>query len=327
MKRRINVPRTILEGISKDLYGLLGKLVRAALYVIRRNAYMSRTIGMEPLKKHLRYTLTSGYVKNKKRPVTTLIIAPAERGKSTEATKFDEAGSGLLYLQDFTSYGLRELLSELSGKERGGIHHIVIPDLERISARSRNVRHQILADMRTIVEEGFIRARTYNTDLDMSESPYQCGFIICTTKEDVSDGRSIYRKGNSLPSRLVPFTYDFSNGMREDVLDFVMGEDSYMREQKESLVGRVFDVVLSDSYTMTLKMCAKILARETEKWTNSPDELIGVRALENLSTYVKSIALYNGRQKVTEDDFNEFLWLFNWMNFRYYDIDEFERRD
>ena len=288
---------------------------------------MARTIGMEPLKKHLRYTLTSGYVKNKKRPVTTLIIAPAERAKSTEATKFDEAGSGALYLQDFTSYGLRELLSELSGKEREGVHHIVIPDLERISARSRNVRHQILADMRTIVEEGFIRARTYNTKLDMSDNPYHCGFIICTTKEDVSDGRSIYRKGNSLPSRLIPFTYDFSNGMREDVLDFVMREDSYMREQKESLVGKAFDVVLPDSYSMTLKMGAKILAKETEKWTNSPDELIGVRALENLSTYVKSVALYNGRQKVTEDDFNEFLWLFNWMNFKYYDIDEFERRD
>jgi len=300
-------------------------MVRKAIYLIGRSAYMSRTIGMEPLKKHLRYTLTSGYVKNKKRPVTTLIIAPAERAKSTEATKFDEAGSGFLILQDFTSYGLRELISGLTEEQRRRLHHIGIPDLERISARSRNVRHEVLADIRTVVEEGFIRARTYNTNLDMSESPYQCAFIICTTKEDVSDGRSIYRKGNSLPSRLIPFTYDFSNGMREDVLDFVMLEDSYIREQKESLVGKAFDVELPDSYRMTLKMCAKILARYTEGWTNSPDELIGVRALENLSTYVKSVALYNGRQKVTEDDFNEFLWLFNWMNFKYYDIDEFER--
>lgn len=286
---------------------------------------LAKTIQMEPLKKHLRYTLSTASVLNKKRSTSSLIIAPAERAKSTEVTKFDEAGCGLMYLSDFTSWGLRDLVNRMTPMERKRIHHLVLPDIERLSARGRNLRKQILADMRFIMEEGFIRVKTFNTDIDISDEPFQCAFIICTTKEDVSDGRSLYRKGNSFASRLVPFSYDFSNGMRESVLDFVTSEACFMKDTRESILCKSYDVDLPDCHKRTLKMCAKMLAKSTDNWTASKDALIGIRALENLQTYVKGISVYNGRQRVTDEDMDEFLWLFHWMNYNFYNIDEFEK--
>jgi hypothetical protein len=65
---------------------------------------MSKTIGLAPLRDFSKYLLYSGFVKNAPRPVSGLIVAPPERGKSTEAQRWE--GLGVLTIQDVTSYGI-----------------------------------------------------------------------------------------------------------------------------------------------------------------------------------------------------------------------------
>ena len=71
---------------------------------------MSKTLGLEPLRKFLTYTLYSGFIQNKKRPVSALVIAHPERAKSTEVLKFE--GLGILYMTDLTHYGLMDELKK-----------------------------------------------------------------------------------------------------------------------------------------------------------------------------------------------------------------------
>jgi hypothetical protein len=286
---------------------------------------MAKTIMMEPLRKHIRYILCTGNVANKKRSVSTIILSPPERAKSTETLKFDEEGCNCIFLNNFTSWGLRDLIAERERKGLPRAKFVIVPDMERIKTYGRNIRAQMLADMRFTMEEGMIRVHTFNSKLDLSKNPYQIAFIICTTKDDVGDGRSIYRKGTSLASRWIPFSYDFSDGMKEAVLQFVMTEASNLREDKESLIDETYTVDLPDMYRRPLKMYAKYLAWKTGKWTSGNDDLIGVRALENLQTYIRGIAVHNGRQRVTAEEFDEFEWLYNWMNYDYQNIDEFIR--
>jgi hypothetical protein len=52
------------------------------------------------------------------------------------------------------------------------------------------------------------------------------------------------------------------------------------------------------------------------------NRLIGIRAKENLMTFLEAIALYHGRTIVTKKDFEEFRKLYRFMNYKGSNIDE-----
>jgi hypothetical protein len=128
---------------------------------------MSKTIGLAPLRDFSKYLLYSGFVKNAPRPVSGLIVAPPERGKSTEAQRWE--GLGVLTIQDVTSYGIDRYLLSLSDKDREIFHHVVIPDLEKIGSRNRSVKEELLSKMRILMDEGLERVCTGRDFLNLKE--------------------------------------------------------------------------------------------------------------------------------------------------------------
>lgn len=52
--------------------------------------------------------------------------------------------------------------------------------------------------------------------------------------------------------------------------------------------------------------------------------LIGIRAKENLMTLLKAIALYHGRTTVKKEDFLEFSKLYDFMNYKFRELDSRE---
>lgn len=278
---------------------------------------MSKTIGLDPLKKFLRYTLYSGFVKNKKRPVSALIMAHPERAKSTEALKFE--GLGILYMTDLTHYGLVEELNEMPPDKREALHHLVIPDLEKLRTRGRSVREELMACFRDLTEEGLGRIHTGKINAAFNP-PVIMGVIACTTPEDIGDRRSVLRNVTFL-SRFIPFTYDYSDQLKIDILNFVEKEDE-MTERKDHVFGKVTRVELPENLANRLTIPAIFLAKKIQKFasTKSVDEkesLFGVRAKENLMTLLKSIALYNGHRTVNEKDLKELISLYEYMNFNF----------
>jgi hypothetical protein len=286
---------------------------------------MSKTIGLAPLRDFCKYLLYTGFIANAPRPVSGLIVAEAERGKSTESQKWE--GLGVITLQDLTSFGIARTISEMSEKDRKNFHHIVVPDLEKIGSRNRDVRDELLSMFRVVMDEGLKSTCTGKQKIDLKE-PVRLGILMCTTPEDLGDKRSVFRT-LSFQSRIIPFTYDFSDDLRAKIIDFVDTEDHTVRQKFFFNREEKTKVTLSPKYAKKLNIYALLLARRLEAFSRkSPNSvknesrLIGIRAKENLMTFLKAIALYHGRTAVTKEDFEEFRKLYHFMNYNSHNIDE-----
>lgn len=286
---------------------------------------MSKTIGLAPLRDFCKYTLYTGFIANAPRPVSGLVVAEAERGKSTESQKWD--GIGVITLQDLTAYGIARTVQEMSDKDRKTLHHIVVPDLEKIGSRNREVRNELLSMFRVIMDEGLKRTCTGRQKINI-DKPIRLGVLMCTTPEDLGDRRSVFRT-LSFQSRLIPFTYDFSDGLKAKILDYVETEDHTVREAFFFKREEKVKVKMPSHYAKSLNIYAVLLARRLDAFSRkSPSDmqkesrLVGIRTKENLMTFLKAMALYHGRTTVTKSDFIEFRKLYRYMNYKGRNIDK-----
>jgi len=283
---------------------------------------------MEPLEDMIKYCIFSGFLDGIPRPLSLLIVANTFRAKSNTAVMFDALGVRII--NDVTAFGLERLINGMTDEERETIHHFIIPDLERISGRGKTVKREFLATMRILEEEGLTEKITGKIHLSL-EKPFQVGFICATTPEDLGDRRSIFRSLSWLNRRLI-FTYEYSDQILANVLEFIEEEDHITR--KRVLIKREEKaiVVLPRYYARKLTFYARALGMRYDKFARQPPEGFlkrqgresGIRIKENLMTLLKSIALYNGRTRVNKEDFNEFRRLWRYMNFKfnYFKLDD-----
>jgi len=272
-----------------------------------------KTIGMDALRRHLRYVIYSGFVKEE-RPLSTLVLAHPERAKTSEVVKFNVPGC--IVMNDLTAYGLAEIIEKMSETERTLFHHLTIPDLERIRARSRSVRAELIATLQIAMQEGLTRVRTHFVKLECNP-PVRIGVIICTTPDDLFDRRSVFRRVSFL-SRLIPFSYDFSDERKAQILEYVKKEDHLKEESFDIEFRSKADVLLPVPIKNKLVPYAKMMASKIERFASREEtggRLIGTRAVEQLICYLKAVAISNDRPIVTGEDFNEFGRLFSFFNF------------
>lgn len=286
----------------------------------------SKTLGLEPLRKHIAYCLYSGFVENKPQPLSTLIIAYGERGKSTEARRFEMLG--VKEVQDLSSAGILTELKNMTSRERHMFHHIVIPDLEKVAERSKRLKGELLATIRILQEEGLRSSlvRGYRFEFD---PPAKIAFIMCTTPEDLGDKRSVFRSYSFL-SRNIPFTYDYSNPHKIRILEFLEKEENVLAKNKKYLQREEAEVVkCPPHYEKELTPYAMVCANEVNKVARTPtlrsaqkrQRTFGVRFKRDFITYLKSIALYDGYSTVRKEHFAEFKRLYEFMNFDFSYID------
>lgn len=290
-----------------------------------------KTIGMEALREHVRIILRSGNVENE-RPLSTLIIAHPERSKTTETLKLNSAGA--LVFNDVTAWGIQAELAKLGHIERNLFHHLIIPDMERISARGRTVRRELVSTLQILMQEGLTRIRTHETDLKL-DPPMQLGVIMCTTPDDMKEAR-LFRRLSFL-SRLIPFSYEFAGVQRSAIMEFIENEDHLKRERMDITDIGKSKVTIPQALIKRVRFYSSLMTLNIEDYSNlkwervsgkwqrkkvfGPRKLIGIRSKEEVLCYLKAIALDNRRNVVTEEDFEEFEMLFRHFNF---DMNELE---
>jgi len=281
---------------------------------------------MEPLSKHIGICLYSGFVENKPRDLSTLIIAYPERGKSTEAKRFKAIGA--TEVQDLSSWGLLKKLARMLPKERAVFHHLIVPDLEKLASRSRRLKEELLSTIRILAEEGFTKSLVKYQWYDFPDR-VTVGFILCTTPEDIGDRRSAFRSYSFL-SRFIPFTYDFSDALKIDIMKFVEREDRLAKTRVYLKREEGAHVDCADAHKTELDKYVDAIAREIDAFSKrssiptlrGKQRKFGVRMKENLITYLKSLALYDGCTSVRRRHLEEFKELFHFMNFQFRDIDD-----
>jgi len=273
---------------------------------------MSVSFGVEDLEEHIRNVLTTDFVK-KATPVSTLIVAPPERDKSNSVIKFK--GKTILTLNDLTSYGLLKKIEKHTKEGKCDFGHIIIPDLTRITARSRPVRKELVATLQILASEGIKEITTYNINIKFKK-PLQIGVITCITRKDVMDHRSVWSKVGFL-SRFIPFSFNYDEPLKADILDFITRTKSLKQETIKINKARKKEVTIPENIRQFLINDARRMAFNIEEFCGTllKDRTFGARALHQLSAYIKAIALRNNETTVNDSHYQLFTRYFHYFNY------------
>jgi hypothetical protein len=273
---------------------------------------MSMSYGVQDLEEHMRNILATEFIK-KSTPVSTLIVAPPERNKSNTVIKFQ--GKTILTLNDLTAYGLMKKIEEHTKGGKCDFGHIIIPDLTRLTARGRSVRKELVATLQILMSEGIEAIQTYNIKVQF-EKPLKIGVIACTTRQDIVDKRSIWSKIGFL-SRFIPFSFNYDEQLKTDILEFINSDESLEQETIRIRKKKTRNVLIPSSIKNRLTNDARRMAYGIEEFcgTLPRDKVFGARALHQLTSYIKAIALRHEENKVTEQHYDLFKHLFSYFNY------------
>jgi len=273
---------------------------------------MSVSYGVEDLEEHIRNVLTTDFIK-KTSPVSTLIVAPPERDKSNTVIKFK--GKTILTLNDLTAYGLMKKIEKHTTNGKCEFGHLIIPDLTRLTARSKSVRKELLTTLQILAAEGMKAIHTYNINVSF-QKPLKMGLIGCTTRRDLTDHRNVWSKIGFL-SRFIPFSFDYDEELKINILKFINKDESLKQETIKIRKRAVKDVDIPQNIQLRLMKDARRMAFELEQFCRTPveDRVFGARALNQLSAYLKAIALRHGETIVNEEHYQLFSRHFHYFNY------------
>ena len=273
---------------------------------------MSLSFGVEDLEEHIKNVLITDFVK-RTTPVSTLIVAPPERDKSNTVIKFQ--GKTILTLNDLTAWGLMKEIEKHTVNGKCEFGHLIIPDLTRLTARNRSVRKELLTTLQILMAEGMKGIRTYNINVNFKK-PLKLGVIGCITRLDLKDRRSVWSK-TGLLSRFVPFSFDYDEQLKINVLEFISKDESLKQETIKIRKMAVKSVVIPQGIQSHLMKDARRMAFDTEKFCETPaeDRVFGARALNQLSTYIKAIALRQNETVVNDCHYQLFTRYLHYFNY------------
>ena len=294
---------------------------------------MEKTIHTQLLKEHLKTVIVSGFIKNR-HPLSTLVMAWNEHAKSEEALKLKNIN--ILVVSDITAWGLQKLLTERKIRYRT----IIIPEFEKLNARGQKVKAEVLAVFKLMMRQGIGKVRTKYLRFDLESRPYQVGIILCVTPDDMHPSSSIHKL--SFLNCLIPFSYEYSNGEKEDILGYIISEEQQLKELQKIASIKNADITIPEKLKPQLITKAKALAERMNNycasWKRIEEEttdkngithirrkyekvvqqkIFGSRALTYYITYLKSVALKNHPENlfVEDSDWQEFCELEQYFNF------------
>lgn len=258
-------------------------------------------IRIEPLKKIIECTLVSPYIKNEK-TISLLIVAKPESGKSSVMKQYRE-NKGVVYLTDCTAYGItRDILPKMVS---GEIKTIMIPDLITPLSKQTKTRQSLIAFLNSLIEEGVAKITTYST---VWNKDVKGNLITAVTDEALRDARHNWAKMGFL-SRFIVFSYSYSISTVTKILSHYSEHGLDLKNTKIKLPKRHIDIRLPKEIASKLNPIAMKIGEQFR--------LYGLRAKINFRNLLKCLAYRNQRKVVTGKDFQEFLELADFMNFKF----------
>jgi hypothetical protein len=250
-------------------------------------------IGTEKLELMIELVLWSGCLRNE-RPLSLLIIARPESGKSELVLKYKENRPGVVVLTDCTAWGIqRHFLDAMKSKL---IHHIIIPDLLTPLSRTPSTVATFIAFFNNLIEEGIVEVHTYATDFKVDG--LNVGLISTITPSVLRDARHRWARIGFL-SRMLPVAYKYSQKTAQEILQSITRRDYYQEQPKKlSLPSEKQEVDLP-------KQFAEEMLPFTKEFTGRLDRaerLYGFRYQKQLQVLLASHALMSGRSQVTAQD-------------------------
>ena len=264
---------------------------------------MSGVIGMDLMKDIISAVLWTGYVENVEKPLSLLIIAPPEHGKSQLVSSF-RYNRGVIYISDVTMYGLATKITARQNS-RELVNHIIIPDLLNPFSRAKSVVASFISFLNALTEEGIFKVKTGALEVDV---PMHCGVIACLTEDH---WKKYQKKWTDIgfQSRFIPLTYQYSRSMVMKIFDQILGAEPVTEDINLAFPLEKKKVGLLPELHKKLEPYAISIAK--------PAGLEGIRLFRDFGIMAKGIALRSGRDSVTENDIDSIVSFIDYINYNF----------
>jgi len=292
-------------------------------------------INIDKIKKLCECAVLTGYIKNKERTISLLLIADAESGKS-ELIELMSQYPKTYYTNDISYKGLVEDI--IPKFEVYQIGHLLIPDFINPLSH-RRASESLIPALNSLLAEGTKDLKFYGSSKVYSWK-VKGGLITGITRQ-LFDKKIITWRDNGFLSRIIPISFKYSEVTKNKIHRSIMNNEYIIPEKItknfKGLEINSFNVkiperisekieILSEGILSLNKRYSLIRNLENGAFQRYNLELsnYGFRLHKQLRTFIQGIALYNfknptPKQKiiVSEKDFKDLQELTKFMNFEF----------
>ncbi|MFC1927360.1 hypothetical protein ACFLW7_02130 [Chloroflexota bacterium] len=280
-------------------------------------------IGINTILGLLELVVFTGHIRGEQ-PVSTLVTAPPEAGKTSMVMKF-VPNEGLVVLTDCTAYGIMRDYGQSIAQ--GRVKHLVIPDLIKPMSRGKDTVHSLVAFLNALIEEGVVSISTYAEQIGVqsqagaaqNQTPVRCGLITTMAQGILLDGRHHWARMGFM-SRMLPISYTYNAGTQLDIHRSIANRD-YLSDTpiRLDLPSENAEIRLRSPQTDDLITLASGLSSIAAS-ANNPERVYGFRLQRQLQGLAMASALKHGRDVVTQEDVDYLRSLSGCVNLEYYPL-------
>ena len=259
-------------------------------------------INTQILEHAIRLALYSAIIK-KENPVSLMIIAPPEHGKSELLKKFAFVNS-VKITSDFNTYFFSDFATEFELNQK---RTLIIPDFLRIVKKKYSTQSNVLTILNAITEEGWIGKLPLGQVIN---KPIKANVITALTQDEMIDKRHKWTKVGFL-SRFIPLTFSYNMETKQQIREYIK-DRIYQNDNPYD-----FELDLTKKIDVTLP---KEMAKKIEKITldiSAESNLTGFRLQRQLQVLAMANALTNSRNVVTDIDIEVIKEITKFINFNF----------
>ena len=242
---------------------------------------------------------------NKERPVSMILLAPVEHGKSEILKKFAFVKS-VKVTSDFNTFIFAEFVYEY---QAGNKLTLIIPDFIRVVKRRYSTQASNLTILNALTEEGWIGKLPLGQAI---KEPITANLLTALTEDELIDKRHKWSKIGFL-SRFVPLSFSYGRDTEKLIRGYIK-DRLYQKDDPFDfeLPKNKIDVAIPPDITdMVEELCFTVKDRIRSR------NMLGFRLQRQLQTLTMASAISNGRNLVSAGDYDAVEGIAKFINYEF----------
>lgn len=261
-----------------------------------------KIINTQIIEHALKLAIYSTAIKNET-PVSVILLAPPEHGKSEVLKKF----AFIKNVKIMTNFDTPAFVEFANEYQLGDKRTIIIPDFLRVTQRKHSTQGNSLTILNAITEEGWIGTLPLGQKID---KPIVANLLTAITKDELKDKRHKWSQTGFI-SRLIPLSFSYNTDTKALIKNYIMDRVYHTDKSFDfELPKEKIDVILPKPLAKEIDIISvKILQNLKEK------NLTGFRLLRQLQVLAMANCISNKRNMVNEDDVETIRQITKFINF------------
>lgn len=272
---------------------------------------------LEKIERLIELSLISGYIKDDTAPLSLILIANPESGKTKMILKFDAPHT--IETTDLSSKPITEKIVPMLRNNE--LHHILIPDMIKILSHRETTTDSTVAFLNSLMEEGVKKSLFFGQTFEFKERK-KCGIITALTFDYFY---KVFRKWREIGfiSRFIPISFSYGTDtillINESIEKNVIYSDMI---KMKKIAKKKVEINKEISAYVNVESMKAIEQQREEKIVVSvqggnqkrvPIKIYGFRFHKQMRKLIKAIALSHGRTSVNWEDAKEFKTLIDYV--------------